>query len=156
MADEEDDFTFPATAANLPPCSFESPPLWRRPPRLENEEEAATRFELCSCEACNAMNIGTTMGEGFWYVDDEIIKEEKMDLLWEDLDEKCERNYGKMVEDYSDNSSSPGRNVKICCVKTLKLSKLENGITINGLKASFLELIRFLMKKGFSMHNSGW
>lgn len=83
------------------------------------------------------------------YDDDEDDDEddEKMDLLWEDLDEKFSRNYEKIVEEQSDNSS-PGRNVKICCVKRLKLSKQ------NGLKASILELIRFLMKKGFSMHNS--
>ncbi|KAL8459627.1 hypothetical protein ACS0TY_036101 [Phlomoides rotata] len=143
MADEEDDFTFPA---DRPPCSFESPTLWPPVSRPESSErrkyeqvEVGKFIKLCSCQECKARNKNVGSED----------REEKMDLLWENLDERISR---KMGEESCDNSS-PGEKVQICCVRTLKMSK-GNGHTINGLKASILVLIRFLMKKAFSMHDS--
>ncbi|KAL1561332.1 hypothetical protein AAHA92_04050 [Salvia divinorum] len=155
MADDDavEDFTFPATTANPPPCLLESPPLW--PAVAKHGEEQEWNFNLCdSFQEFKRSTI--TFRESFCYADndddsdddDDERREEKMDVLWEDLNEKFSKK--KAAED-SCGDSSPGRDdhVQVCCVKTLKLSK-ENAISWK--KASVLVLIRFLLKKGFAMH----
>ncbi|XP_047978783.1 uncharacterized protein LOC125220675 [Salvia hispanica] len=142
MADESvEEFTFPATTANPPPCLLESPPLW---PAVAKHGEDEWSFNLCdSFQEFKRSTI--TFRENFCYVDDDDddSREEKMDVLWEDLNEKFSKK-----KDSSGDSNSPGR---VCCVRTLKLSK---GNTISWKKASILVLIRFLLNKGFAMHDS--
>ncbi|KAH6789053.1 hypothetical protein C2S51_004059 [Perilla frutescens var. frutescens] len=158
MADDgEEDFTFPATITNPPPCLLESPPLWPpvgRPGGNSEIEDEWNNFNLCSLQQFKRNTI--TLRENFCYVDHDDYKEEKMDILWEDLNEKFSRNCGKNIIAEESDNSSPGRDdhVHVCCVKTLKLSKA-NGQPISWRKASILVLIRFLFKKSFPMHNSG-
>ncbi|KAG6419839.1 hypothetical protein SASPL_116351 [Salvia splendens] len=146
--DAVEDFTFPATIANPPPCLLESPPLW--PAFAKHGQEDEWSFNLC--DSFHEFKRNTiTFRENFCYVnddDDDDCKEEKMDVLWEDLNDKFSKK-----RDSSEDSNSPGRDdhVRVCCVRTLKLSK---GNTISWKKASILVLIRFLLKKGFAMHDS--
>ncbi|KAG6384468.1 hypothetical protein SASPL_131359 [Salvia splendens] len=153
MADDaEEDFTFPATITNPPPCLLESPPLW--PSVGKHVQEDEWNFNLC--DSLHEFKRNTiTFRENFCYVNDDEHKEEKMDILWEDLNEKFSRK--NVAEDHlCDSSSSPGKDdhVQVCCVKAFKLSKA-NGQTISWKKVSILVLIRFLLKKSFPMHDSG-
>lgn len=160
MADDvEEDFTFPATITNPPPCLLESPPLWPpvgRPGNsgFEEADEEEWRLKLCALQELHRRN-SITLRQNFCYVDDrDEEEEEKMDILWEDLNEKV---YGEESEQRRSSSSRPGEDddhVHVCCVKTLKLSKA-NGPAVSWRKASILVLIRFLFKKSFAMHDSG-
>ncbi|KAI3460648.1 hypothetical protein Pfo_017311 [Paulownia fortunei] len=153
MANAEEDFSFPATTTHPPPCFIESPPLWRPVTRLGNsgsfkdeEVEDKEKFNLCSSQEFKASNFYQRKSSCY----DENYEDEKMDILWEDWNEEVSRTCGKTAEE-SDNSS-PRRQVQICCVKALKLSKA-NGHMLSGKKASILVFISVL-KKGFAMHHS--
>lgn len=78
-------------------------------------------------------------------------EEEKMDMLWENLnDDQFSRNCGETAQ--NSDISSPRRDMQIRCVKALKLSKA-SGHIISGKKTSILVFIKVL-KKVFLMHNS--
>ncbi|KAL1543944.1 hypothetical protein AAHA92_20855 [Salvia divinorum] len=132
------DFTFPATADSSP----DSPTLWRRSatvPRLEAEEEG---FNLPSFQAFRFSKESKERGE-----EEEDDGEEKMDMLWADLNEDQFAKNGKNSE-----TSPPRREVRVSCVRGLRLSKA-NGHIISGKKTSILVFIKAL-KKVFLMHNS--
>lgn len=71
---------------------------------------------------------------------DEDAGEEKMDLLWEDLNED---QFARNCEKFAQSSEN---------IKGLKLSK-RNGRMVSGKKTSILVFIKIL-KKVFLMHNS--
>ncbi|KAG6432696.1 hypothetical protein SASPL_104281 [Salvia splendens] len=130
------DFTFPATADSSP----DSPPLWchsTTAPRLEGGEEEG--FNLPSFQAFR-------FSKGSKERDDEE-GEEKMDMLWEDLNEDRFAKNG-----LNSDTSPPRREVRVSCIRGLRLSKA-NGHIISGKKTSILLFIKAL-KKVFLMHNS--
>ncbi|CAA3020679.1 Hypothetical predicted protein [Olea europaea subsp. europaea] len=154
MAIEEEDFSFPATAADSPPRFIYSPPLWCpvsvppphvKPERLVDKEESKETCNKNQRKNCSTgMKIERREEEDD--VDDEL--EEKMDMLWEDFNEEFSR---KLVADFGMSSSD--RDVQILSVKTLKLSK-PNGNLLSGKKLSILLLMKILMRKAFSVHNN--
>lgn len=155
MATWEEDFTFPATTTNPPPRFIDSPPLWRcstapSPTSPENskgkEVDKEEKVVLRSFQEFKANNINTR--DIISRDDDE--EEEKMDMLWQDLNDEFSRNSGKIAQNC--DVHSPGNGVEINCVKALKLSK-NNGHMISGKKTNILVFIKAL-KKVFLLHNS--
>ncbi|KAG8378399.1 hypothetical protein BUALT_Bualt08G0133400 [Buddleja alternifolia] len=138
MATSEEDFSFPATTTDSPPCFIESPPLWRPSTSPTASHEKPENYKGKEVED------GEKFDSCFSHDDDE---DEKMDLLWENLNDECSRK----VAENSDNSS-PGREVQMKCGKALKLSKA-NGNMLSGKKPSILVFIKVL-KKVFFMSNS--
>ncbi|KAL2538879.1 uncharacterized protein Fot_20270 [Forsythia ovata] len=143
--EEEEDFSFPATTADSPPRFIDSPPLWHpvsvpSPHEiLERQDGKEESKESCNNNQRNNFSRGMEIErreEGEEDVEDE---EEKMDMLWEDLN-----------DEYSRNNSD--RDVQISCVKTFKLSK-SNRHLISGKKLSILLLMKIL-RKVFFVHNS--
>lgn len=155
MATAEEDFTFPNSS---PPRFLDSPPLWRRSTASRHEGEDVERiFNFPSFQELRGSTSDHDHERNCTISHDEGDQDqEKMDLLWEDLnDDQFSRNRGKAAEEDSD-ISSPRREeqVQIKCVKTLKLSKAKvNGHIISGKKTSILVFIKVL-KKVFLMHNS--
>lgn len=160
MATAEEDFSFPATTTDSPPRFIDSPPLWRCSPspapsptaghekreKLKGKEvDDEEKFNLWSFQKFRARSIDKKNSNS--HDEDE---EEKMDMLWEDLNDEFSRSCGKMAQ--NSDTSSPGREVQINCVKALKLSKA-NGHMLSGKKPSILVFIKVL-KKVFLMHNS--
>ncbi|CAI9755939.1 unnamed protein product [Fraxinus pennsylvanica] len=116
-----------------------------KPERLVNKEESK---ETCNNNQRKNFSHGMKVERRGEEDDDVDNEEEKMDMLWEDLNEKFSR---KLVAD--SDMSSPDRDVQISCVKTLKWSKT-NGHLFSGKKLSILLLMKILMKKVFVVHNS--
>ncbi|CAI9786667.1 unnamed protein product [Fraxinus pennsylvanica] len=154
MAIEEEDFSFPATTADAQPRFIDSPPLWRpvsvppphqKPERLVDKEESR---ETYNSNQRKNFSRGMKMK---WREEDNDVGdelEEKMDMLWEDLNEEFSR---KLVVD--SGMSSSHRDVQISCVKTLKLSK-PNGNLLSGKKLSIVLLMKILTRKVFFVHNT--
>ncbi|KAI3464404.1 hypothetical protein Pfo_021067 [Paulownia fortunei] len=156
MATAEEDFSFPATTSDSPPRFIESPPLWRHSPsptsRQEKPEkfkgkevEDEEKFNLWSFKEFRASSINKRNSTSH---DEE--EEEKMDMLWENLNDEFSRSCGKMAQ--NSDISSPGREVQISCAKALKLSKA-NGHMLSGKKPIILVFIKVL-KKVFLTQNS--
>lgn len=149
----EEDFSFPATTTDSPPPFIESPPLWRHPPpTASTHREKPEKVKGKDVEHEEKFKASSSMNmkrESSFHDDDD--EEDKMDMLWEDLnDEFSRRSCGKKVQ--NSDISSPGREVQISCVKALKLSKA-NGHIFSGKKPSILVFIKVL-KKVFRMQNS--
>lgn len=147
MATLEEDFTFPATTTDPPPRFIDSPPLWRSSttPRPKNskgkEVEDEEKFVLRSFQEFKAKSLGKKDT-----ISPDEEEEEKMDMLWQDLNDEFSRKSGKLAQNC--DVSSPGNDqVEINCVKALKLSKN------NGKKPNILVFIKVL-KKVFLLHNS--
>ncbi|KAL8482599.1 hypothetical protein ACS0TY_028680 [Phlomoides rotata] len=134
MATLEEDFTFPATTTTPLPRFIDSPPFWRcstapsptshltKSPenskdKGEDKEEKLILRSFQEFEA-NIINKRDIISN-----DDE--EEEKMDMLWEDLNDEFSKNSGKITRNSCDVSSP-----EIKCVKALKLSK-NNGHVIS-------------------------
>ncbi|KAL7118141.1 hypothetical protein ACP275_03G116700 [Erythranthe tilingii] len=132
----EEDFSFQITATGSPPEFIESPPLWRC-------------FSTSTTIASPQENLENSKGKE---VQNEEEDEDKMDMLWEDLNDEFSRiGCGSKAQIRSD-VSSPGREVKISCVKALKLSKANRNM-FDGKKPSILVFIKVL-KKVFVVQNS--
>ncbi|KAL7086309.1 hypothetical protein ACP275_14G331200 [Erythranthe tilingii] len=139
-SNSEEEFSFPAT--NLP-CFIESPPLWRlgnsktckkNEQAEEEEEEDEDKFSISD--------------------DDYGHQEDKMDMLWEGLNEDSSSSCtGETCTEKSSNlSSSPGKEVHICCINNV--FKLPAAKSSRGdMKSSIPVFIRVL-KKGFAKHHS--
>lgn len=155
----DEDFSFPATTT--PPRSIDSPPLWQHnsaPPVFFHHERhhdyilkgkgvvmnGHEFMSLCSYQEADKRDKAVTRACYECY-----DQEEKMDALWEDLDEKFSRKSGKIVQT-SEISASPGREVHMRCVNVsaLKLSKANGHIRPNIL------LFIKVLKKIFVLHNS--
>ncbi|XP_075512115.1 uncharacterized protein LOC142547629 [Primulina tabacum] len=151
MASAEDDFTFPANAKSQPHF-IGSPPLWRHLAasrqnsellyKGEQEEEDQEKSSISLIQEFKASSAGNT------FINDD--DEEKMDMLWEDLNEEFPRNSGKFSQ--NTDVSSPERSVQISCIKAMKLSKA-NGPMISRKKSNILVFIK-IVKKAFAIHNS--
>ncbi|KAK4413294.1 hypothetical protein Salat_2742000 [Sesamum alatum] len=146
MATAEEDFSFPATTTDSPPRFIESPPLWRHSPSPTSHHQKPKRSKGKEAEDEEKFNFAPSL---LHHEDDE---EEKMDMLWEDLNDESSRSCGKM-EQGSDIASSPGREVQVSCVKALRLSKANGGGRLSEKKLGILVLINVL-KKIFLMHTS--
>ncbi|XP_073136154.1 uncharacterized protein [Henckelia pumila] len=159
MASAEDDFTFPAaaaaaTTANSQPRFIGSPPLWRHlaassqnsellselGEQEEEEDQEKSNIKEFKASSSNSIDHRKENAPN----DDE---EEKMDMLWEDLNEEFSRNSGKIPQKISTEISSPGRAVQVRCIKAMKLSKA------NGKKSNILVFIK-IVKRAFAIHNS--
>ncbi|GFP81359.1 hypothetical protein PHJA_000279200 [Phtheirospermum japonicum] len=138
MATLEDDFTFPAAAAtDSPPRFIDSPPLWRRPTTAHEKPGKLKGKEAEEFKKSRNFN------------EDE---EEKMDVLWENLNDESSRNGGKIAENRDISSSSPEDGVQIRCAKSLKLSRT-NGQMFSGKKPIIFVFIK-VVKKVLLMQNS--
>ncbi|XP_057793439.1 uncharacterized protein LOC131010062 [Salvia miltiorrhiza] len=134
---QEADFSFPAAADSSP----DSPPLWRRSataPRREVEEEGFTLPSFQAFRFSRSVKERKCNEDG----------EEKMDMLWEDLNED---RFAKSAQ--NSDVSSPRREVQMSCVRGLRLSRANGHIISHGKKTSILVFIKAL-KKVFLMHNS--
>ncbi|CAA3012583.1 Hypothetical predicted protein [Olea europaea subsp. europaea] len=142
MASCVEDFSFPAI--DLPPQFVNSPPLWpytiseascsdnpkKIVENIENIHEGKFGFSAPN-------NTNHNPRTNFSSVDSTNDEEEKMDMLWEDMNEKFPaRTSGR----------SPAREVKISRVRTLKLSKAKK-------KPSMVVFLKVL-KRIFVMNNS--
>ncbi|CAA3017175.1 uncharacterized protein LOC111386426 [Olea europaea var. sylvestris] len=142
MASGEEDFSFPTTFS--PPQSVDSPPLWphtnseascsKKPKNIgedgENIRDGKRRIPTSKNTSHNPRTNFTT--------DDSTNDEgEKMDILWEDLNEEFSSRTSDM--------SSHAREVETSCVKTLKLSKAKK-------KPSIVVFLKVL-KRVFVMNN---
>ncbi|KAH6765198.1 hypothetical protein C2S52_014251 [Perilla frutescens var. hirtella] len=146
MATTEEDFTFPTDS---PPRFFDSPPLWRRSSSAAAKGKEVGDGGIFNPPYFQEMRGGSAKVRSCTSLHDEDDEEqEKMDLLWENLnDDQC----GKTAQ--NSDISSPRRDVQISCVKALKLSKASGRHMISGKKTSILVFIKVL-KKVFLMHNS--
>ncbi|KAL2231906.1 uncharacterized protein LOC105177640 [Sesamum indicum] len=142
MATAEEDFSFPATTTDSPPRFIESPPLWRHSPSPTSHHQKPEKSRDKRVEDEEKFSFQPSLLH-----EDE---EEKMDMLWEDLNDESSRSCGKMEQ--NSDIPSPGREVQVSCVKALKLSKA-NGGRLSGKKLDILVLINVL-KKVFLMHSS--
>ncbi|TMW93141.1 hypothetical protein EJD97_012114 [Solanum chilense] len=143
----QDDFSFP-TITNTPPRFLESPPLWRTTlvasSHLQNNsdhdhEEKLDMSPLISNKS-NYINQRKSFShiEGVLamrrMIEDEDEEEEKMDMLWENLNEEMSN---KIM-----TKTSCGKNTKKVeykCVKSLNLSKASK-------RPSLVVLIKVLKK----------
>ncbi|KZV33080.1 hypothetical protein F511_03346 [Dorcoceras hygrometricum] len=141
-----DDFTFPA---NSQPHFIGSPPLWRHladsgqnsdEQEEEEEEEDRQKSNMSLRQEFKASSNSTDRKHNSLKDD-----EDKMDVLWEDLNEEFSTNSGKFSQN-ADASSSP---VQVRCIKAMKLSKA-NG---NRKKSNILVLIA-IVRRAFAIHNS--
>ncbi|KAH0776044.1 hypothetical protein KY290_007455 [Solanum tuberosum] len=143
----QDDFSFP-TITNTPPRFLESPPLWRttsvassrvqKSPNHDHEEN----LDMSSLISNKSNNINQRKSfshiEGVAamkrMIEDEDEEEEKMDMLWENLNEEMSN---KIM-----TKTSCGKNTKKVeykCVKSLNLSKASK-------RPSLVVLIKVLKK----------
>ncbi|KAL8030976.1 hypothetical protein ABFS82_14G317600 [Erythranthe guttata] len=134
-SNSEEEFSFPATTL---PCFIESPPLWR----------------LGNSKTCKK-NEQAEEEDEFSISDDDYGQEDKMDMLWEGLNEDSSSSSctGETCTEKSSNSSSPGKEVHICCMNNV-FNKLPAAKSSRGdMKSSIPVFIRVL-KKGFAIHHS--
>ncbi|PIN10899.1 hypothetical protein CDL12_16501 [Handroanthus impetiginosus] len=147
MATIGEDFTFPTTSSGSPPRFLDSPPLWRPNPGQEKQEKSKGKEvedEEKLIKAKRKSKGKEVEDEGKLikakrkspYHDHEDEDEEKMDMLWEDLNDESSRNSEKI-----------GQKSDVC-VKALKLSKA------NGKKNLSIVVFIKVLKKFFLMHNS--
>ncbi|KAL6525217.1 hypothetical protein OROMI_030810 [Orobanche minor] len=144
MATLEEDFSFPATATtDSPPHFVESPPLWRRPNKSrifkckEVEDE-----EMTTLRSFQEFKKSMDLEEG----GDEA---ERMDILWENLNDECSINRA-VPEENTDPSSSPGMGVRISCTaKSMKLSGA-NGHMFSCKKKPIILVFIKVVKKVFT------
>ncbi|KAH0711802.1 hypothetical protein KY289_007761 [Solanum tuberosum] len=143
----QDDFSFP-TITNTPPRFLESPPLWRttsvassrlqKNPNHDHEEN----LDMSPLISNKSNNINQRKSfshiEGVAamkrMIEDEDEEEEKMDMLWENLNEEMS---SKIM-----TKTSCGKNTKKVeykCVKSLNLSKASK-------RPSLVVLIKVLKK----------
>lgn len=120
--EEEDHFSFPvATTRNPPPHFMDSPPLWWHPisPTFPHQNPDNSKGKAVANELQNrpdkysfqdSISMSTDKQRQLCSSYDDVDEGEKMDLLWEDLNE----------EFISAESSSPGREVKMICDKGSK------------------------------------
>ncbi|GER27490.1 malate dehydrogenase [Striga asiatica] len=131
MASLEEDFTFPAAAGG-----GESPPLWRPTAAYESPAELKLiSFQEFEKRRSKSEKIGYTPED----------EEEKMDVLWEDLNDECSRSCG--------DCSSPGTGVAMSCAKPLRLSR-GNRQMFSGKKPIILVLIKVVKKVLLLKQNS--
>ncbi|CAA0827826.1 Unknown protein [Striga hermonthica] len=120
MASLEEDFTFPVASGG-----GESPPLWR--PTGDHERPAELKlisFQEFEKRRSKSEKIGDTPED----------EEERMDVLWEDLNDECSRSCG--------DCSSP---VRMSCAKPLRLSR-GNRQMFSGKKPIILVLVEVVKK----------
>lgn len=152
---ENDDFSFPATTAVPPPHLMESPPLWRRPHQNQYHPE----FDFCSFQelrTCDDMNFtrslnfeekpkNTTSTQRRSQSYGDHYEDERMDVLWEDLNEDLPKKCVKLAKTCDNDNSSPGRAVQVSCIEALKLSR-SNGHRFSGKKPKILVFIKILKR----------
>ncbi|KAL3638737.1 hypothetical protein CASFOL_016644 [Castilleja foliolosa] len=151
MATLEDDFTFPAAAngGNSPPHFIESPPLWRRPTTADEKPDKLKGKEAKDDEKSKLCSFQDQFKKSSNFVNED--EEEKMDVLWENLNDESSRNGVKIAEECDVSSSSSSR-VQIRCAKSLRLSRA-NGQMFSSKKPIVLVFIE-VMKKVLLKHNS--
>ncbi|KAL7128444.1 hypothetical protein ABFS83_14G317500 [Erythranthe nasuta] len=136
-SNSEEEFSFPASTL---PCFIESPPLWR----------------LGNSKTCKKNEQAEEEEDEFSISDDDYGQEDKMDMLWEGLNEDSSSSCttGETCTEKSSNSSSPGKEVHICCINNV-FNKLPAAAKSSrgDMKSSIPVFIRVL-KKGFAIHHS--
>ncbi|CAI9787008.1 unnamed protein product [Fraxinus pennsylvanica] len=141
MASGEEGFSFLTTYS--PPQSVNSPPLWphtnseascSKKPKNIGENSGNIHEEICRFPT--SKNTSHNSRTNFTTDDSSNDEEEKMDMLWEDLNEE-------FTSPTSD--TSPAREVKISRVRTLKLLEAKK-------KPSIVVFLKVL-KRVFVMNN---
>ncbi|KAL6512104.1 hypothetical protein OROGR_021701 [Orobanche gracilis] len=144
MATLEEDFSFPATSAtDSPPPFVESPRLWSRPnesrtfkwKELEDEE-------ITTLRPFQEFKKRRDLQEGG--------EEERMDILWENLNDECSINRAEAAED-GDPPPSPGRRgVRISCTATTMKLSGGNGHMFSCKKKPIILVFIKVVKKVFT------
>jgi hypothetical protein len=164
-----EDFSFPTTGDTFPPCSIDSPPLWRLSPaaspnssheeppngaakgedhRNDEEDCFATGQIKCSQRKSFSSVEGCRRVANDDDDDDDDDEEDKMDMLWEDFNEELSRNSSTSRS----NTSSSRDIVELGCGKALTASKT-HGTTLTTRKPGMVVIMKVL-KKLFLMQNS--
>ncbi|KAA8546326.1 hypothetical protein F0562_002935 [Nyssa sinensis] len=144
-----EDFSFPKIS-QTPPCFIESPPLWRASnstlPRHEETERGGDlkgEDDFSTTKYSQRKSFSCIEGSMKTATEDE---EEKMDMLWEDLNEELSKSCGSRP----DSGVSPGIVVEFGRMqKALKLSKTG----ISGKRSSVVVFMKVL-KNLFLLHKS--
>ncbi|MCE0481437.1 hypothetical protein HAX54_039205 [Datura stramonium] len=150
----QDDFSFP-TITNTPSCFLESPPLWRptsvasnrlqKNPTSDHSYIASTKGEDHEehLDMSPLMSNYINQRKSFSYIEGvaamkrifEDEEEEKMDMLWENLNEEISNQITTRTSCGKDHT----KKVDYKCVKSLNLSKASK-------RPSLVVLIKVLKK----------
>ncbi|KAL7263589.1 hypothetical protein ACSBR1_001702 [Camellia fascicularis] len=152
-----EDFSFPTTT-DSPPLFIGSPPLWHRssststPTRHQQQQQRRQQQQQQKshhkdCETFSTEKpIGNKQSKSFSYVERGVKAgkdddgEEKMDMLWEDLNEEISRTYGSKLE-YSEMSPAG------------KVAEFGRVQVFSGKKSSVVVVYMKVLKKLFSLNS---
>ncbi|KAM7519173.1 hypothetical protein LguiB_018135 [Lonicera macranthoides] len=142
--EDQEDFTFPTTT---PPRFLGSPPLWQSTTSTSSLQKQPKKKQPINQEEETFSNSkpiiisNINRRKSLSYIDDYCSDDgdEKMDMLWEDLNEEYSKNCGLVP--VPDSGGSPGSMVRFGCVKG------------GGKRPNMVVFVKVL-KKLFVLHNS--